>query len=86
MNSNAVLRLAGELLCFRKPWVFDGKPGCGGWLPVQALGHSSKVNSDVYSQSAGLLLQQAILVLIPSGCNLGSAAGEETPEERSLLP
>lgn len=39
----------------------------------------------VWNQSAGLLLQQAIPVLTPSGYNLGSAAGEGTPEERSLL-
>lgn len=23
-----------------------GKPGCGGWLPIQALDHSDKVNVD----------------------------------------
>lgn len=37
LSSNAVFCLSGEFLCFRKPWAFDGKPGCSGWLPIQAL-------------------------------------------------
>lgn len=56
-------------------------------MPIQALDHFSKVNVDGMESKCWPASSASHPCPNPSGYNpLGSAAGEETPEERSLLP